>query len=172
MKIDLSEVVLYVNKSLDKEVTIEMTTFSSKMGNFQIIDKKPFILHLSNEEDKQLFIRTDLDVILEIPCDRCLTAVPVKIHLSVDKAFMIDNSQLIVEEEDDYVNGFNLDIDKLIYGEILVHWPMKVLCKTDCKGICKNCGANLNEKTCDCQKTELDPRMAAIQDIFNKFKEV
>ncbi len=75
-------------------------------------------------------------------------------------------------EDIDYLIGFDLDVDKLIYGEILVNWPMKVLCKEDCKGICKVCGMNLNKGNCDCQRTELDPRMAAIQDVFNKFKEV
>mgnify|MGYP000090033718 CR=1 FL=1 len=75
-------------------------------------------------------------------------------------------------EDNDYLIGFNLDIDRLIYGEILVNWPMKVLCRDDCKGICKVCGMNLNKGDCNCQRTELDPRMAAIQDVFNKFKEV
>jgi len=75
-------------------------------------------------------------------------------------------------DEADYMKGFQLDIDKMVYDEILVNWPMKVLCREDCKGICKKCGTNLNVKTCDCEKSELDPRMAAIQDIFNKFKEV
>jgi uncharacterized protein len=75
-------------------------------------------------------------------------------------------------EETDYLIGFELDVDKLVYAEILVNWPMKVLCKEDCEGICKVCGANLNKGDCGCQRTELDPRMAAIQDIFSKFKEV
>ena len=44
--------------------------------------------------------------------------------------------------------------------------------KDDCKGICSRCGANLNIQTCDCDTTGLDPRMAAIKDIFSKFKEV
>ena len=47
-----------------------------------------------------------------------------------------------------------------------------VIDKEDCKGICRRCGANLNLSECQCPKTEPDPRMAAIQDIFNKFKEV
>ncbi|HAJ39913.1 MAG TPA: DNA-binding protein, partial [Lachnospiraceae bacterium] len=44
--------------------------------------------------------------------------------------------------------------------------------KEDCKGICSICGKNLNHGTCDCDHTDLDPRMAQIRDIFNKFKEV
>ena len=49
---------------------------------------------------------------------------------------------------------------------------LSVLRKDDCKGICSRCGANLNIQTCDCDTTGLDPRMAAIKDIFSKFKEV
>ena len=109
-----------------------------------------------------------------IPCGRCLEEVLTPIHFDIDKELVIEDKQLRDEEMDetDYLIGFELDVDKLVYAEILVNWPMKVLCKDDCKGICKVCGMNLNKGACDCQRTELDPRMAAIQDIFNKFKEV
>ena len=49
---------------------------------------------------------------------------------------------------------------------------MKVLCSEDCKGICNVCGQNLNEGTCDCEDTGLDPRMSVIRDVFKNFKEV
>ena len=39
----------------------------------------------------------------------------------------------------------NLDVDRLVYLEVLICWPLKVLCKEDCKGICSRCGKNLNE---------------------------
>ena len=111
---------------------------------------------------------------MSIPCSRCLEEVPTDIHFSIDKDIKLEDSVVHDEdvEDNDYLIGFNLDIDRLIYGEILVNWPMKVLCRDDCKGICKVCGMNLNKGNCDCQRTELDPRMAAIQDVFNKFKEV
>ena len=65
-----------------------------------------------------------------------------------------------------------LDVDRLIYDEILVNWPTKVLCKDDCKGICPVCGQNLNQQDCGCDRQVIDPRMAKFQDIFNEFKEV
>ena len=97
-----------------------------------------------------------------------------KLGLEGYKELKVENGVVVDEEmeETDYLIGFELDVDKLVYAEILVNWPMKVLCKEDCKGICKVCGMNLNKGTCDCRRTELDPRMAAIQDIFSKFKEV
>lgn len=174
MKVDITDIVSNENKSVTKEVEIDFTSFDSKLGNFPISKKTPFTLQLTNEENKHVLIEAEVDVTIEIPCDRCLTPVDTDFHIEVSRKFPIGDSAVPEEEEggNDYVDGFDLDVDKLIYGEIMVNWPMKVLCKEDCKGICRKCGANLNLQTCDCQKTELDPRMAAIQDIFNKFKEV
>ena len=97
-----------------------------------------------------------------------LEANSATLKLDIEDSVLVDDEM----EENDYLIGFELDVDKLVYAEILVNWPMKVLCKEDCEGICNVCGANLNKGDCGCQRTELDPRMAAIQDIFSKFKEV
>jgi uncharacterized protein len=121
-----------------------------------------------------VFLSGTVEIEVLMTCARCLEDVPTPIHFSIDKQLSIREDGLVDEEmeEPDYLIGFMLDVDKLVYAEILVNWPMRVLCKDDCKGICKVCGMNLNKGACSCQRTELDPRMAAIQDIFNKFKEV
>ena len=69
-------------------------------------------------------------------------------------------------DESDCIDGYNLDVDKMLYSEMLIGWPTKVLCKEDCKGICNVCGQNLNEGTCDCEDTGLDPRMSVVRDLF------
>ena len=174
MIIDISKVVKTINKEVSEEVSIELTSFESRLGDFPILQKSPVVLTITNQENKTLFIRGAVDVTLSIPCGRCLEEVPTQICFDIDKKLDINESVLLDDEmeENDYLIGFELDVDKLVYAEILVNWPMKVLCKEDCEGICKVCGANLNKGDCGCQRTELDPRMAAIQDIFSKFKEV
>lgn len=174
MLIDISEIVSCENKEIIKEASIELDTFVSKLGEFPITKKAPIDITIANRENKRLLIRGDVDLTVSIPCSRCLEDVPTGIHFSIDKELELNGAEVndTEMEETDYLIGLNLDIDKLIYGEILVNWPMKVLCRQDCKGICKVCGMNLNRGNCDCQRTELDPRMAAIQDVFNKFKEV
>ena len=174
MIIDISKVVKSINKEVSEEVSIEMNSFESRLGEFPILQKSPVVLHLQNQENKTLFITGSVDITVGIPCGRCLEEVPTHICFDIDKKLDIQDSVLVDDEmeENDYLIGFELDVDKLVYAEILVNWPMKVLCKEDCEGICKVCGANLNKGDCGCQRTELDPRMAAIQDIFNKFKEV
>lgn len=174
MLIDISEIVSCENKEIIKEASIELDTFVSRLGEFHITKKAPIDITIANRENKRLLIRGDVDLTVSIPCSRCLEDVPTDIHFSIDKELELNGTEVndTEMEETDYLIGLNLDIDKLIYGEILVNWPMKVLCRQDCKGICKVCGMNLNKGNCDCQRTELDPRMAAIQDVFNKFKEV
>ena len=174
MIIDISKVVKSINKEVSEEVSIEMNSFESRLGEFPILQKSPVVLHLQNQENKTLFITGSVDITVGIPCGRCLEEVPTHICFDIDKKLDIQDSVLVDDEmeENDYLIGFELDVDKLVYAEILVNWPMKVLCKEDCEGICKVCGANLNKGDCGCQRTELDPRMAAIQDIFSKFKEV
>ena len=174
MIIDISKVVKSINKEVSEEVSIELTSFESRLGEFPILQKSPVVLRIQNQENKTLFITGSVDITVGIPCGRCLEEVPTHICFDIDKKLDIEDSVLVDDEmeENDYLIGFELDVDKLVYAEILVNWPMKVLCKEDCEGICKVCGANLNKGDCGCQRTELDPRMAAIQDIFSKFKEV
>ena len=174
MIIDISDVISCENKEITKEVQIELKSFVSRLGEFPITKAAPIELKIANRENKQLLVTGDVDLTVSIPCSRCLKEVPTDIRFFIDKELKLENSTLNDEEMEDadYLIGLHLDIDKLVYGEILVNWPMKVLCKEDCKGICKVCGHNLNEGDCGCQRTELDPRMAAIQDVFNKFKEV
>ncbi len=183
MVLDLSEIYSNWNATEEKTVHPDMDSVKSKMGVFPILKMEPFTLHLTNEENKRLLIRGALDVTISVPCDRCLTEVLTTLHLVIDKSIPIKNSKdaepdLESEEDDDqleqleYMNGCQLDADRLVYEEILFAWPAKVLCKEDCRGICPNCGANLNETDCGCDRTVPDPRMAAFQDVFNKFKEV
>lgn len=173
MRVELADIISCENKEMSKQVEIELLSFHSKLGQFPVVKKTPFVLQFTNEENRRLLIQGKTEVTIAIPCDRCLEDVEWNFPIEIEKEMdLTKSSEETGMDELSYMTGTSLDVDQLIFGEILVSWPMKVLCREDCKGICKRCGANLNEAECQCQKTEPDPRMAAIQDIFNKFKEV
>jgi uncharacterized protein len=44
---------------------------------------------------------------------------------------------------------------------------MKPLCEEACKGLCAQCGRNLNLGACDCKFDWEDPRLAALKGLFN-----
>lgn len=175
MLIDLTEVLKSEEKVVEAEAQLGIDVFASKLGEFPIVSKSPISLRIKNKGDRKVQIegREDLEVL--IPCGRCLEDVKVPLKLLFEKELDLKQTgEQAVEalDEHNYLDGYNLDVDMLVYGEILLNWPMKVLCKEDCKGICSTCGINLNLGTCNCDSTDLDPRMAKIRDIFSKFKEV
>lgn len=174
MIVDLTSVLQSEDKVLQTEVTPRIDTFVSKLGVFPIVECPGFPLKVTKKGKEELQIEGKGEVCAQIPCNRCLEDVSVTIPFEFEKTVKVSKNQLIDAEveEQDYVDGYNLDVDKLVYGEILLNWPLKTLCKEDCKGICSICGANLNHRTCNCDNTDLDPRMAKIRDIFSKFKEV
>lgn len=99
------------------------------------------------------------------PCDRCgletETAIPFDIEY-----ILATNTQN--EDNDDIITvpDYQLDLDEIVRSDVLLHIPMKHLCKDDCKGICSKCGKNLNEGSCNCETKEIDPRLAALADLL------
>ena len=175
MLVDLNEVLKSDGKVIQIVVRPEMEQFVSRMGTFPIVTAEPFSLNIQNRGNRELQITGDTEITVCIPCSRCLEDVDVSLKLHFDKEADMkqsDTERIQALDEQVYIEGYNLDVDKLVYSELLVNWPSKVLCREDCKGICSICGTNLNQSTCDCREERLDPRMAKFQEIFNKFKEV
>lgn len=169
MTVDLTDIISFENKEVDKIVPIDLVSIELKHGSYPITKKEEMKLRIRNEENKRLFLTGSTQLELEAACDCCLEKVVIPFDIQVDKEIALDQQN---EEEENYILGVHLDFDRIIYDEVLVNWPMKVLCKEDCAGICMTCGTNLNHGSCSCDHIELDPRMAVIQDVFNKYKEV
>lgn len=175
MKISLTKLFAQDGKSEKYEIPLTSENFSIGGQDYRVIEKHPVILGLTHEGNRVITITGSADLTMEIPCARCLTPVATPFQLEFDLQIDLNLSEEErekKEEDSSFVEGDELDVEELVRNELIVQWPIRVLCKDDCKGICSRCGANLNIQTCDCDTTGLDPRMAAIKDIFSKFKEV
>ncbi len=172
MLIDISELLSVTDKKMEVPVNIEMQRFVSRMCDYEIIKKEPLLVSLHNTGRRTFTLETTVDITLLMQCGRCLENVEQNLHFVVKKEIDMNESGEDSQDELFYISEDKLNVEELIYNEILVNLPMKVLCSKNCKGICNRCGANLNLQTCNCDTTELDPRMSKIRDIFNNFKEV
>ena len=74
------------------------------------------------------------------------------------------------EENDEYVVavGGEIDFDELLEDAVILDFPMRMLCKEDCKGLCPRCGKDLNEGKCGCPEKEIDPRLAKLSKLLDK----
>lgn len=174
MLINLSDIMTINGNIFESKIPIEMNNFKLNGIEYEFKTKNPLELIITYKGKKKLIIEGKTKISLMIPCSRCLKDVEVAFNINIYKHIDFNSVNIDdIEElkESSYIKGYDLDVDCLVYEEILIDFPLKVLCKEDCKGICEVCGINLNEGSCDCEKKSLDPRMSVIQDIFKNFNQ-
>ena len=175
MIISLSELMSVKGKVEHIQAPIELGYFTLEGIEYPFNNKKPVDLVISHLGDRKVEISVKGEVSLLIPCSRCLSDVLTEFDFESTKVLdfnQTDEDRIKEMDETNFINGYNLDVDLLVYDEIMIDFPMKVLCGDDCKGFCYSCGKNLNLQSCGCEEADPDPRMSAIRDIFSKFKEV
>ncbi len=175
MLINLSDVLTTESRVLKEEVPLEMTAFTNGTGDFAIVEKSPVVFTFTNIGTDKARVEGNCRLRFAAACDRCLTEVPVTLDLVFDRTVVSPGTVAEDDEAEDsrsFMEGCQFDTEAFVYDEIIVNWPVKILCREDCKGVCPVCGQNLNERECGCDTFVPDPRMAAIKDIFNASKEV
>ncbi|MDO5402945.1 MAG: DUF177 domain-containing protein [Eubacteriales bacterium] len=174
MLIDLRELLSGTKEEMKISAEYEHDVFKTGVDSYEIIKKEPFDLTLRRVSKNQVAVEGSGSVTLIIPCNRCLEPVDTVVDFDIDKVFNVNQEAGTEEdqEEQDYIDGYNLDVDELVFAEVLMNIPGKTLCSEDCKGLCLICGNNLNIKDCGCDRESLDPRMSVFKDILNNFKEV
>ncbi len=174
MFVNLTDVLRDEDKTVTMRIEPEIEEVTVGGETFPVISKMPFNLTLTNIGKGKAQVTGSGEITFLMHCSRCLKDVERTLNISVDRTVLSPDMITSPEQSDDqeYVNGYQMDIEELLYSEIVINWPMKVLCKPDCRGICRLCGQDLNTGTCDCDTFVPDPRMAVIKDIFNGNKEV
>lgn len=175
MLISLSEIMTTKDKVAHILAPIEMEHFEFQGNSYELAEKDEVDLTITNLGNRTVLIEGSTKISLSLFCGRCLTKLtyPMDIHILKEIDFnLTDQERAEGLDETNYIIGYDLDVDILIFDEIVLGFPMRLLCSEDCKGICKTCGVNLNEETCNCDNRSYDPRMSVIRDIFNNFKEV
>ena len=164
MIIDLKRIFVNDNSSLPVDCSLDLSQLEY-LGEYPL--KKPVSMKGKISNSASLVrLEAEISYEYEAPCDRCglITAEghTVKIEKSLASSIEGEESDTIL-----VVPDRKLDLDELIYTEVMLSLPMKHLCSENCKGICSKCGKNLNEGKCDCPEKEIDPRLAALAELLN-----
>lgn len=103
-----------------------------------------------------LHLKGDFSAAIEQNCVRCLEPSIQELHWSFSDMFAFDkrnitDSGLLVPED------AQIDLEPLLREYALLEFPMNPLCKSNCKGLCPECGENLNLHDCGHQPAEDSP---------------
>ncbi len=107
----------------------------------------------------RLEVSGNINATVETTCARCLAMLSIPLSFNIEET---------VGEDEVTLDGTILDIDDIVNKNVLVNLSIKYLCSEDCKGICSNCGADLNVSKCNCEEDVIDERFAALKNLLNK----
>ena len=111
------------------EMEVEDFHYKSQLRIHGSLEKMPEVL---------LFKGT-ISANVEQLCGRCLEEVPSEVKEPFDFVFEIRGKT-------------QLDVTDDMREIMIISYPLKFLCKEECKGLCAGCGVNLNLEACKCKK--------------------
>lgn len=99
-------------------------------------------------------------------CVRCLEPATTSISMQMDDMFYYPPHTAPEGEHAIGDDGF-IDLAPLVRELAVLETPIQPICRTDCQGLCIECGQNLNEGDCGCEPNPIDPRLIALQQLLN-----
>jgi len=118
----------------------------------------------------QIRVTGELQTRIEMVCARCLEPVIEEVHRDFDLFYQpllkgTPNDEERLKDDDTeigFFEGEGLFLADVLKEQVLLSLPMKVICQSDCRGLCPHCGANLNQEQCRCERHTSDPRLAPL----------
>ena len=110
---------------------------------------------------------------VRLTCSRCLAeyesqiASEFTIFYTESKGEELDEEVELSDEEliSASYSGDEIVVDSEIAEQVMLEIPYKPLCSESCRGLCPQCGADLNAGECGCDRGGINLKMAALKKI-------
>lgn len=119
----------------------------------------------------EIRIRGAVKTRIEAACSRCLKPVDLPVEHEFDLTYR-PMSTIARDEEIElppdeldvgFYEGDGIQLADIVTEQMILSFPMKVICREDCRGLCPTCGADRNRETCQCPELQADSPFAALR---------
>ena len=89
-------------------------------------------------------------------CQRCLESFVLPLKFTAEGRDYLIHPANEIERKDNFAVDWKyqtIDLSEYLTQEVELALPFYPLCQEQCRGLCPNCGANLNYHPCSCQTT-------------------
>ena len=158
--------------SLDETRPVEwLTNFTDLVAGEGMTAAGPVAIQLYlTRMGEQVYIKGTIRVTIQTECARCLGQVTAEVEAPADVVLAPAGPGMEAKDAEDEgygtYNGEEIDLAEHLRGQLVLYFPSRFLCKPDCKGLCSQCGVDLNREICRCDTEKVDLRWAALR----KFK--
>ena len=173
MKIRIDELK---GKVLHREETEPVASFPilAEMNGVECSFLAPVVIAVDARREPD-HIRVDgvASTKIRAACSRCLDEFETPIESRFTIFFRHGDAEVAGDEvelsEKDLVSstysGNEIDLNPEIAEQVVMEIPVKPLCREECKGLCPNCGADLNRGACTCGNGAYNPKFSALKDF-------
>jgi uncharacterized protein len=114
-----------------------------------------------------LIVRGKFNAQTALECMRCLTSFDNDLHWELTELYAFkgksDSESGLLLPDDGHI-----DLGPLIREYALLEFPIKPICKPDCKGLCSECGEDLNRGDCGHRNETKDSPFSSLKDLLNE----
>jgi uncharacterized protein len=181
----IKNLILHVEQLKDKEFHHE---FEESPQVFPIINEmekkqeceflKPLKIRLKAFRVRELYeVQGTLRTSIRLPCSRCLkdfdTPMASDFELTYTKEMpglmdVFDEEEIEVRVEEIgmiYFKGEEINLQQGIQEQVVMAFPLQPLCDENCKGLCPNCGSDLNQGDCGCKREPGSNKFAVLKNL-------
>jgi uncharacterized protein len=160
------------HEHLDKR--FEASCFPGTEGDaFRVTSPVDLSFDVDRQENGRYRVAGRVKGALELACSRCLDAFSHPVDAEFDLRYVprtenVGDGETEVEEDDlstAFYTDDQIDLGQIVTEQFQLALPMKPLCRDECKGLCPQCGTNLNNGSCACNTKWSDSRFEALRQL-------
>lgn len=156
-RIGTQGLVLQDKVTLDEHLLIEEES--------RFTDELIYTVQFNRDGDK-IRAKGHIKTNVSLPCVNCLENFELKVDSKFDVILFPARSieakhTPLSNDEMEYIffDGDSIDLDRLLVEQVNLFIPYNPICSPYCKGLCPNCGVNLNYHDCQCENSISEMRL-------------
>ncbi len=150
--------------------TFQPSEVGTEVDAYTVVAPVDLAFEIMKDKDRFRLVG-DVRTTLELGCSRCVEAfqLPVASHFDLRYWPMTEaagESEAELGKDDletSYYTDDQVDLNELMREQFYLALPMKPLCQENCRGLCPQCGTNLNASGCSCAPAWDDPRLEVLK---------
>ncbi|HOP11241.1 MAG TPA: DUF177 domain-containing protein [Oscillospiraceae bacterium] len=146
MFIDISDLIDNPGAKVKREGICDFIEWQSEIS--PIVNHPVTVKATACNDSGDIMLELSVDFILTLECDRC-TEEFEQAHSEIFSHKLFDSESELGDIIKPDANG-RLELNPIVWDDMMFCVPQRRLCKENCKGLCINCGGNLNNGSCGC----------------------
>lgn len=122
-------------------------------------------------------VEGDVRATVTLPCGRCLKSFQTALNSHFALIFTNRSEEIAMAAEQDdlelhpeqinriYYQGEKINLQEAVQEQVVMAFPIRALCSETCRGLCPQCGADLNAGDCGCSPQTADSKFASLKNL-------